>query len=204
MKHAVIFDIDGTLLDSSSEDDRMYRDAVRNVLGDVTLRRELAYYDRVTDTGILLQILADNGLAENSESMQSVKKDFFGRLRAFVSSSGPFCEMPGAKSVLHRLSASASHRVAIATGGWRRSAEIKLQTSGFQVDAIPLATSDDAIERTEIMRVALSALNEKFATVTYFGDGEWDKEACSVLGWTFCPVGSSLGGIESFDGLYTD
>ena len=33
MKQAVIFDIDGTLLDSSADDDRIYRDAVRTVLG---------------------------------------------------------------------------------------------------------------------------------------------------------------------------
>ena len=58
--HAVIFDIDGTLINSASIDDALYREAVRRVLGEVQLRPSLHAYDYVTDTGILYQIVADN------------------------------------------------------------------------------------------------------------------------------------------------
>ena len=49
--HAVIFDIDGTLLHSAAVDDALYREAVRRVLGEVQLRPSLHAYDYVTDTG---------------------------------------------------------------------------------------------------------------------------------------------------------
>ena len=111
----------------------------------------------------------------------------------------PPLALPGAKAVIQRLRNSETHQVAIATGGWRRSAEIKLKTAGFDIAAVPMATSDDAIERTSIMKFALTSIGEEVASVTYFGDGVWDKQACDTLGWTFRPVGPALAGISSYD-----
>ncbi len=202
MKHAVIFDIDGTLLNSAAEDDRIYRKAVIDVLGDVQLRAELTDYERVTDTGILLQVLADNHISADPETVDRVKQTFFSNLQTYVDSVGSFVEIPGARSILQRIAAAEDYSLAIATGGWRRSAEIKLKSAGFDIGSAPLATSDDAIERIEIMQKALVALDDEFVTVTYFGDGVWDRQACSTLGWTFSPVGPGVDGIVSYDGLY--
>ena len=200
--HAVIFDIDGTIIDSSAEDDRIYRDSVRSVLGDVRLRNGLADYDPVTDSGILLQIFADNGLPIDKQTIDSVKQAFFDQLQAHIDVLGPFKPLPGAKSVIQRIAASDQHRLAFATGGWRRSATMKLLSAGFDIGAAPLATSDDAIGRADIMRIALSEIDADCASVTYFGDGLWDERACRELNWVFQPVGRDLGGLETFDGLY--
>lgn len=203
MKHAVIFDIDGTIIDSSAEDDRIYRESVVQALGDVRLRTELADYDPVTDSGILLQILADNGLPAEKGTIETVMTTFFDRLQAHIDSVGPFKALPGARSVIKRIGNSDEHRLAFATGGWRRSAKIKLSSAGFDIGAAPLATADDAIHRADIMRIALSGINEDCASVTYFGDGPWDERACLELDWSFQPVGPDLGGLETFDGLFT-
>ena len=202
MKHAVIFDIDGTIIESAAEDDRIYRESVLQVLGDVRLRTGLADYNPVTDSGILLQILADNGLPADKATIETVKATFFERMRAHIDSVGPFKPFPGARSVIARIEKSDEHRLAFATGGWRQSAEMKLSSAGFDIGAAPLATSDDAIHRTEIMRFALSGIDEDCAIVTYFGDGPWDERACRELGWSFQPVGPNLGGLETFDGLF--
>jgi hypothetical protein len=52
-RHAAIFDIDGTLLDSYGVDNSLYAEAVREALGEVTIRDGWDKYACVTDTGVL-------------------------------------------------------------------------------------------------------------------------------------------------------
>ncbi len=60
--HAVVFDIDGTLLQSAAIDDALYKKSIESVLGPVQFRSSLADYDFVTDSGILSQVLEDNSI----------------------------------------------------------------------------------------------------------------------------------------------
>ena len=160
--NAIIFDIDGTLLQSATVDDELYRAAVNDVLGPVRFRASLHAYDYVTDTGILSQIFADNDIPQATEPMDEIRARFVDRLRSHIEGAGPFAEVPGAKKLLNKLRQSATHAVAIATGGWRESAELKLQSAGFDYADIPLATANDHYERTAIMRIALSQLGQGF------------------------------------------
>jgi len=198
--HATIFDIDGTLLQSAAVDDALYRAAVSAVLGPVQLRPSLHAYDYVTDTGILSQIFADNDIPQSPEPMQEVKSHFVESLRKHIETQGPFVEIPGATRLLHELSESTSHAVAIATGGWRESAELKLQSAGIDYSNMPLATADDHYERTGIMRIALSQLGSDLRSITYYGDGPWDRDACAALSWRFVSVGPELDGLDSYVG----
>ncbi|MCG8370289.1 MAG: HAD family hydrolase, partial [Proteobacteria bacterium] len=188
--HAVIFDIDGTLLHSAAADDALYRQAVRDVLGGVSLRARLHDYDFVTDTGILRSILEDNAIARTRAHLDAVRDRFVELLEAHIERHGPFDEIPGAGGLLRSLAESPQHAVALATGGWRESAELKLRSARIDHAGIPLVTSDDHLERTAIMETALHRLGENFASVSYYGDGPWDRRACAVLGWHFVPVGT--------------
>lgn len=199
--HATIFDIDGTLLKSAAVDDALYREAVSAVLGPVRFRPSLHEYDYVTDTGILVQILADNKLPAEPEPMEEIKSYFVEALRRHIDRNGPFVEVPGAADLLRSLSGSVSHAVAIATGGWRESAELKLASAGFDFGHFPLVTANEHHERTGIMEIALSQLGSGFKSVTYYGDGPWDRDACMSLGWEFVAVGPELGGLEDFRSL---
>lgn len=199
MKQAVIFDIDGTLLQSAREDDLLYRRAIEDVLGPVQFREELADYTHVSDSGILMQLLQDNDLEADPEIITSVKGQFLAATAKYVSDFGPFQEVPGARSVLSRLQKSERHAVAIATGGWRHTAQYKLRSAGFELDEVPLKTSDDAIDRVEIMQLALQSLGDELESITFYGDGRWDELACRKLGWSFRAVGATLQGIESFE-----
>lgn len=198
--HAVIFDIDGTLLESAAVDDALYRDAVRQVLGDVQLRASIHAYDYVTDAGIFAQILKDNAIQAEKDAQVKIKDHFVNALRCHVERNGPFAQIPGASDLLQSLRESTSHAVAIATGGWRESAEFKLQSAGLDYTDFPLATANDHYERTAIMEIALSQLGQQFESITYYGDGPWDREACVALDWRFIPVGPELGGIDSYFG----
>ena len=198
--HAVIFDIDGTLLHSAAVDDALYRKAVEIVLGDVRLRQSLHDYDFITDTGVLRQILEDNGIALAQGLLDDVRSAFVDLLREHVEMNGPFVEIAGAKKLLNSLSMSPRHAIAFATGGWRESAELKLRSAGIDYSEFPLVTSNDHHERTVIMEMALQQMGDDFASVTYYGDGPWDRQACMDLGWRFVAVGTELDGLSSYIG----
>jgi len=199
--HAVIFDIDGTLLQSASVDDALYQASVTAVLGSVRFRPSLSDYEFVTDAGILLQVLDDNALKLNPGQESAIKAHFVEALSSHIGENGPFKEVPGAKKMLDSFHASDVHSVAIATGGWRDTALLKLESANFDLSQFPLATSDDSFERSEIMQLALSRLGSEFHSITYYGDGPWDRDACLALGWNFVAVGKALGGIDSYIGL---
>jgi len=182
-----------------SIDSDLYFSSILAVLGPVEFRDNLIDYDHVTDSGIIAQLLADNDIAMESSMMNSIRDQFIASLSAHIDSVGPFPTIPGAAKFVDNLRRSKEHKVAIATGGWRRSALLKLNTSGIDVNRIPLASCDDSESRAEIMRVGLAKLGNEFESVTYFGDAEWDRRACQTLGWGFVPVGSDLGGIQSYD-----
>jgi phosphoglycolate phosphatase-like HAD superfamily hydrolase len=196
---AVIFDIDGALIESMAIDSYLYFSSISAVLGSVKFRENLNDYDHVTDSGIIAQVMEDNALQPDSNAIDSIRSRFVAGLTEHIDTDGPFPEIPGAAQFIDRLRASKEHAVAIATGGWRLSALLKLETSGLNVKGIPIFSCDDSPSRTAIMRIALSALGNEYDSVTYFGDAEWDRRACKILSWEFVPVGSDVGGIETYD-----
>ena len=196
---AIILDIDGTLIESMAIDSDLYFSSISAVLGSVEIRENLNDYDHVTDSGIIAQVMEDNALPLGSGAIESIRNRFVASLTGHIETDGPFPEILGAARFINRLRDSKEHDVAIATGSWRRSALLKLETSELNVKGIPVFSCDDSPSRTEIMRIALSHLGNMYESVTYFGDAEWDRRACETLGWEFVPVGSGLGGIETYD-----
>ena len=198
---AILFDIDGTLIESMAVDTELYFSSVEEVLGPVSIRKALSDYDHVTDSGILAQILEDNGRVFDEQATAAIKSLFVEKISRHIETRGPFVTIDGAVEFVARNQAADGRRVAIATGGWRESALLKLESAGFDIDGIPLVTSDDAPSRIEIMQAALARLGSEFESVTYFGDAEWDRRACRSLGWNFVAVGPGLGGIDSYAGI---
>ena len=64
---AIILDIDGTLIESMAVDTELYFASIAEVLGPVRTRDKLSDYDHVTDSGILAQLLDDNGYVHDGE-----------------------------------------------------------------------------------------------------------------------------------------
>ena len=195
---AIILDIDGTLIESMAVDTELYFASIAEVLGPVRVRDKLSDYDHVTDSGILAQLLEDNEYVYDAEVIEAVRSIFVRKIARHIETEGPFTTIDGAVEFVDRVRQSDSNNVAIATGGWRKSALLKLQSAGFDINGIPLLTGDDSPSRIEIMRSALAKIGDDVESVTYFGDAEWDERACRSLGWTFVAVGPGLGGIESY------
>ena len=85
-------------------------------------------------------------------------------------------------------------RVAVATGGWKETALIKLRAIGLDPLRLPLASSSDAMSKVDIMRIAerRTLPNEYAKRKTYFGDSRYDKEVSRELGYNFIAIGETV------------
>ena len=150
----------------------------------------------VTDEGIVAEIAAGklNRPATPNE-MAAIKAKILELLRSQADSNREaFAPIPGALEIFDALQKMRSCAVAIATGCWKESARLKLSTAGFDVENLPLASSDDSHRREEIMRAAHTRALEhfrvsEFETVTYVGDAVWDLKASKNIGYHFIGIG---------------
>jgi len=193
--HLVVFDVDGTLVESAGIDADLYARAVREVLGrgiDETWRS----YRHVTDGGILEEIFQREGIDDRGgELARRVHRRFVDLTAIHLEQHpGAVVEVPGAREWIEALGRRRNVRLAIATGGWRETAEMKLRAIGLRPEHLVLATGSDARSRTDIMRLAeRRALGPRKARRrTYFGDGPWDLQASRALGYEFVAVGTRL------------
>ena len=189
---AVIFDIDGTLVESFQFDGSIYVSAVKDVLGEVIMKDDWKHYENITDTGILRQIMDENKICEEGQ-IGKVRKKFGELVRRYLENSE--CHpKKGAIGLIGNLLSDPRYKVGFATGGWRHTAEMKLQQAGFDLKNTVLFSSDDSDERVGIMKKCLLALGSCFNHVVYIGDAEWDIQAAETLGWHFIGVGARLEG----------
>ena len=190
---ATIFDIDGTLVENFGFDDACYISAIREVLGEVYIHDDWSKYINVTDTGSLRQIMEENEIQE-ARQIKEVRSKFGELIRQYLQNGGKCLPKEGAIHTIDKLTAADDYEVGFATGGWRHTAEMKLQHTGFNLRNMVLTSSDDGDERTTIMKKCLSLLGNCFHRIVYIGDAEWDVQATQELGWHFIGVGARLKG----------
>ncbi len=190
--HHVMFDIDGTLVQSDVIDGECYLEAVLEVVGH-RVDPDWRNYTHITDTGILDQVIGEVGLQAERERLQAeVKAAFVAKITHHLKASR-VQPVEGASEFIDSLRRRGTIGLSIATGGWLETARMKLESAGIDVSGIPIASSNDHFSRTEIMKIAAAkAVDGKRIPCTYFGDGEWDKKACEELGFSFVLVGDKV------------
>jgi phosphoglycolate phosphatase-like HAD superfamily hydrolase len=191
---AVLFDLDGTLLDSTDLDTECYIKAVRTVLGEVAIRPEWGHYQEVTALAILKDILKDNSLSSGKELWEEVREEFGQRVSAALQNGRSCCAREGAQDTINLLRENKDFQIALATGDWSHTAGMKLTSAGLNFNGIPLCSSDQKENRIEIMKEALRNLEGPFQHIFYVGDGLWDQKASRELGWGFIGIGPNLQG----------
>lgn len=202
--HLVMFDIDGTLVDSAGFDADLYAQAVEGVLG-IAVDRTWDAYEHVSDSGILEQLLRDARFDSDRAAVAArVQQRFVRLIRDYVEREpAAVREIAGAKRLVERLLELPDVRVAIATGGWEPTARLKLQHVGIDAGGLGFASSSDARARTDIMRLAAQRALDgaSYTRATYFGDGAWDRRASAELGYDFVAVGGRVPHPVAYDDL---
>lgn len=194
-----ILDIDGTLMPSHTVDNACYWQAVNECFGGVPEALDLQQFQHVTDGSILQEwVEQTRGHPATEAEVSRIRKTFIELLQmAFAQEPAAFAAHPGLIEWLDRSLTQHSASVAIATGGWGHTALFKLQAAGLDAYALPLASSDDASRRVDIMLQArnlllqnypLKAAEIKRTPICYVGDGIWDYQASRELGWEFVGI----------------
>ena len=156
-----------------------------------------AGYSHTTDSAIMLDIFKHHfNRAPDEAELLRFKSHFVNLLEDYrCKDSALFTEIAGASSMLQRLNQEPEWRVAIASGGWRVSAELKLKAAGIDADDFPAAFADDGLSREEILQSAISKAEsvyqqESFARIVSVGDGVWDVRTARNLKFPFLGIGA--------------
>ncbi len=204
----IVFDIDGTLTQTTGLDDRCFIDTVGEVLGVRGVDPDWAHYPHATDSGLVHEIsLRYRGSGPTAEEVANFHARFCERLREAAAVAGRIAVVPGAVALLAEIAGRSGWGAALATGAWRESARIKLAAAGLDVAGLPSAFADDAWARADIAAFAIGrALGAAFEPqresarafvdrvrneadgIVYVGDGVWDLRTAQLLGLGFVGV----------------
>lgn len=186
----VIFDIDGTLTRTNEADEACFAASVRDHFKIDAVSTNWSDYEHSTDSGILDELVRrHHGKSPSFQDLEKFREVFISHLENhYRTKEGSFQAVAGASDLFKNLKTTAQNwTFAIATGGWKRSALLKLSKAKLSVDQVPAAFADDAFSRDDIIRQAI-ALAEKqsqtpasFEKIVYVGDGRWDFVSCQRL-----------------------
>jgi phosphoglycolate phosphatase-like HAD superfamily hydrolase len=188
----LIFDIDGTLCDTNAVDDECFLRAAGEMLGLDPGTLDWGASPHVTDAGIARYLWETHrGRLPDEAEIASLLDRFVTILEGEIRwSPSRFSVMAGAAELIERLG-PAGWDMAIATGGWGRSARLKLAVAGLPGGRL-LSCSDDSTDRVEIFRLAYQRAAEQrgagYARTVLVGDGLWDLHVAQSLGWPLIGV----------------
>jgi phosphoglycolate phosphatase-like HAD superfamily hydrolase len=191
--HLVIFDVDGTLVQSMECDARAYLRTLEDVCGIVAVNPDWSSYRNSTDSGIFREAFERQiGRLPEDSDIATFQRHFLSRISAELDAV-PLRPVLGAVETLRDLNASDATAVSMATGAWSESARLKLASAGIDFDSFPSATADDHEARSAIISLAIERAARAYSVASfdraiYVGDGIWDARACRELSIPFLGV----------------
>lgn len=200
----IIFDIDGTLTDTHHVDSISFEKAILEVLPISSIDTVWHHYQHSTDLGITTEIIQAKLLRNpHQEEIDAIKNKFVTNLTtAFKNYPATCTPVNGAQEIFASIS-TLGWDIAIATGGWKESALLKLQTASIPHAAIPIANSNDHAEREQIIAIAIERsrahYKKSYSKIIYIGDKLWDWVAAKNLNIHFIGIGDELGSINNKD-----
>lgn len=194
MPKLIIFDIDGTLLNSTNIEDQCYQEAFEELFGKNIAAYKWEDITHVTDWGITEEIFQHEfGQIPTTKDYARMQQVFFEKLKAaYQDDPSHFKEVPEAKDFFEHLHTHPDYCVGIATGSWEKNASFKLKSIGIDPTVFPFGNSDHQKSRSDILQYAFARANslyeQAFEEIIYFGDGLWDYKTCKELGVKFIGI----------------
>src|SRR5207245_11078667 len=106
--------------------------ALTRWVGIADIHADWSHYPNTTDSGIFHDVFTSRiGRPPTAQEVSRFRQHFI-QLLATASSQSPFAPVAGADRLLSRLAQGGSHRVSLATGSWRDSARLKMDSAGLR------------------------------------------------------------------------
>jgi phosphoglycolate phosphatase-like HAD superfamily hydrolase len=195
----IIFDLDRTLVQSNQIGGEIFFRAWKNEFGLDIRGTDWDSMPHMTDVGITHEIFMRRfGRQASHEELNRIKDHILNLLKKELEKKGGTVpEVPGALDLISHLHSSDNMRPVIATGGWDATARCKMRASGLDPKRLPMATSDDAISRVDIVRTAINRATEFYGIQDWgrmvaLGDARWDVKAAADLKLPFVGVGEDV------------
>lgn len=189
----IVFDVDGTLTATNEVDSRCFARALRDTFG-INISTQWQAYAHITDSGITHHNFVEHfGRPPTAVELDRFRERFLALLeQRWRQAPFDFAQVPGVSKALARIAHQQRYKTAIASGGWRASALFKLAKAGLNTGRFPAAFADDAQERENIARMAISRAQAHygwhFRRIIFVGDADWDMTTAARLGIAFVGI----------------
>lgn len=190
----IIFDVDGTLVQSIDRaDSKCFAATYEHLYQRAFPTIDWRQYPHVTDTTILTTVIQNHfGREMQADEMYVFEQKYLELLHQNRQQCPEhFFEIPGARAMIHRLLSTHDHLLAIATGGWKRTAHLKMQHVGIPSQALLTSGADENGTREAIIEEVLELAHrfaKQFEKIVYIGDAIWDVVTTKNLQMDFVGI----------------
>jgi len=188
MVKLVVFDVDGTLVKSVKVDTLCFVQSIKDLFVIKNIDTRWHTYKTATDSGIFEEIFKKTYSRKPKASEVHRHIERFTKLlrEQYLIDKNLFKEVPGSRRILAKLKAHPTWKVAIATGGWRKSTILKLAFANIDFNGLPFVTASDEKTREDIMRRCINISKTQYALshfdkIVSVGDSTWDIKTAHNL-----------------------
>ncbi|MEM7674319.1 MAG: HAD hydrolase-like protein [Verrucomicrobiota bacterium] len=185
-----IFDIDGTLCDSSEDEVKPFVQSIFEVTGIQLEDADWTRFKHPTSSGVVDELLKND--PEREYKTLAIENRFVQLMEDFLEDiPESFSPVQGAPRFIDYLLKNTAYEVAIATGCFKSEAAFKLDCIGMDIEKFTYATSSDFSSREKVLRLVAKRAGHPLSSVVYFGDASWDIQASQNIGIPLIGIGSN-------------
>jgi phosphoglycolate phosphatase-like HAD superfamily hydrolase len=202
----ILFDIDGTLIQTARAGQRSLAAAIEALYGRTVALDGIPVAGR-TDLAILRDVFARLDLAWDTLAVEALREAYFDQLARTLAATptpppGDFGVLPGVPRILRTLESDPSAITGLLTGNLERGASIKLGHFGLW-DRFRIGAFGDAhIDRRDLVPVALSraaSLGVVPSSVVIVGDTPLDVDCAHAHGAVAVAVATGQYGVAELE-----